>query len=106
VLSGAGSSREAPVHDYQEVWVLALDPGRFLAPGQLETETERLERYVRSASPLPGQEVLVPGEPSAPAVEALLRDEIPVLASVWASLCELATELHVSIPDHRYEEAA
>jgi LDH2 family malate/lactate/ureidoglycolate dehydrogenase len=50
--------------------------------------------------------VLVPGEPSARAVEALLRDGIPVLAPVWASLCELASELHVPIPDHRYEEAA
>jgi hypothetical protein len=38
-------------------------------------------------------------------VEAL-RDGIPVLAPVWASLCELATELEVPIPDHRYEEAA
>jgi LDH2 family malate/lactate/ureidoglycolate dehydrogenase len=83
-----------------------FDPGRFLAPGQLETETERLVRYVRSATPLPGQEVLVPGEPSARAVEALLRDGTPVLAPVWSSLCELATELDVPIPDHRYEEAA
>jgi LDH2 family malate/lactate/ureidoglycolate dehydrogenase len=33
-------------------------------------------------------------------------DGIPVPAPVWASLCELATELHVPIPDHRYEEAA
>jgi hydroxycarboxylate dehydrogenase B len=106
VLSGAGSSREAPAHDYQGVWVLALDPGRFLAPGQLETETERLVRCVRSASPLPGQEVLVPGEPSARAVEAHLRDGIPVPAPVWASLCELATKLDVPIPDHRYEEPA
>lgn len=101
VLSGAGSSDAAPVYDYQGVWMLALDPERFLDPGQLETETERLVRYVRSATPLPGHEVLVPGEHSARAVEALLRDGIPVLAAVWASLCELATELHVPIPDHR-----
>lgn len=106
VLSGAGSSGEARVYDYQGVWMLALDPERFLDPGRLETETERLVRYVRSATPLPRHEVLVPGERSARAVEALLRDGIPVLGPVWASLCELATELHVPIPDHRYEEAA
>ena len=96
----------APAHDHQGLWVLALDPGRFLSPGLLEKETERLVRYVRSAPPLPGQEVLVPGEPSARAVEAMLRNGIPVLAPVWASLCEPATELDVPIPDHRYEEAA
>lgn len=68
--------------------------------------TERLSRYVCSASPLPGREVLVPGEPSARNVEAHLRDGILVPAPVWTTLCELATELDVPIPDHRYEEAA
>jgi hypothetical protein len=43
---------------------------------------------------------------AVPMLEAPLRDGIPVLASVWVGLCELATELAVPIPDHRYEEAA
>jgi len=106
VLSGAGFSRQSPGIDYQGVWMLALDPERFLAPGQLASETERLVCHVHTASPLAAGEVLVPGEPAARAVEAFQRDGIPVLGPVWERLGELARELDVTIPDHHYEEAA
>jgi LDH2 family malate/lactate/ureidoglycolate dehydrogenase len=84
------------------VWMLALDRTRFLAPGEHETETERLVRFVHSATPLRGTRSWTPGEPPARAVETLRCEGVPGVAAAWASLCELASE---PIPDHSYEEA-
>jgi LDH2 family malate/lactate/ureidoglycolate dehydrogenase len=100
VLSGAGFTSERPGVDYQGVWILALDPVRFLLPGQLERDVEQLAGYVGSNN------VLIPGEPAARAFHAAGRDGIPLPAAIWERVSDLADELDVSIPDHRYEEAA
>jgi uncharacterized oxidoreductase len=103
MLSGAGFSTTETGHDYQGVWLLALDPERFLPPGRLEADVEQLITYVQSASPLYGREVLVPGEPSALATRTHLAEGVPVPEPVWAELLELAATLEVGVDVHPLE---
>lgn len=100
MLSGAGFSTTETADAYQGVWLLALDPERFLPLGQLEVEVERLVAHVHSASPSHGNGVLVPGEPSALATRAHLVDGVPLAGPVWAELLELAATLGVDVNVH------
>jgi LDH2 family malate/lactate/ureidoglycolate dehydrogenase len=100
ILSGAGFSTSDPTHDYQGVWLLALDPERFLPPGRLAADVEALVAHVHSAHPTPGSEVLVPGEPGARAAQARLRDGVQVPAPVWAELLGVAATLGVDVNIH------
>jgi uncharacterized oxidoreductase len=105
VLSGAGYSGAAADVDDQGVWILALDPSRFLPAGQLEVAVERLVEHVRSAAPAsPGVEVLVPGEHGARAAREAARDGVEVPAHVWDDLATRARHDDVRIPTPISEE--
>ena len=106
VLSGAGASGPSPAVDYQGVWLLVLDPARFLPPGQLEVETERLVDHVHSAPAAGPSGVLVPGEPAARAFAHNLRDGVPVADPDWQELRALARELDIEVPIPDREEPA
>jgi LDH2 family malate/lactate/ureidoglycolate dehydrogenase len=102
ILSRAGFSTTEETHDYQGVWLLALDPERFLPPGSLETDVDALVAHVHSARASQGQEVLVPGEPSARATLTSLAEGVLVPAPVWAELRELAATLDVEAHVHAH----
>jgi hydroxycarboxylate dehydrogenase B len=98
VLSGAGFSRGEPADDYQGVWMLALDPGRFLDADDLSAKVERLVDHVQSATPLAGVEVLVPGEAGARLAAGRRSAGVPLAPHVWNRLCSLADDLDVTVP--------
>jgi hydroxycarboxylate dehydrogenase B len=104
ILSGAGFSGAPAVDDHQGVWILALDPARFLPPGRLEADVERLAQYVRSAPPAsPGGEVLVSGEHARVAREAA-RDGAAIPRTLWDDLATRARFEDVHVPTPMTEE--
>ncbi len=112
ILSGAGFSGarlngDSAPDDDQGVWILALDPTRFLPPGRLERDVERLVSHVHSSrASTPGSDVLVPGEPGALAAEAARRDGVCIPAALWADLVSRARDQSVPIPVPLAKEVA
>ena len=107
MLSGAGYSTADSADDYQGVWILALDPERFLPSTRLETDVETLVAHVRSALPSDGRDVLVPGEPGDLAFRSNLVAGAPLAEPVWIELQEVAAALGVEVsvnPNERKEQ--
>ncbi len=78
---------------------IAIDPTRFLAPGELEGGVERLNAMVKAAEPAPGYaEVLVAGEPEWRCEAHRLREGVPVPTVLWQSLSAIAAECGVRPP--------
>jgi hydroxycarboxylate dehydrogenase B len=108
ILSGAGFSDGAgDKDDDQGVWIVALDPRRFLPPGKLEADVERLVRHVRSAAPSSrGTEVLVPGEHGARASTSAARAGILLPSRLWDELAGRARDAGLPVPTPVADEAA
>jgi uncharacterized oxidoreductase len=108
ILSRAGFSDGADdKDDDQGVWIVALDPARFLPPGKLEADVERLVRHVRSAAPSSnGAEVLVPGEHGAWAATNAARDGVRLPSSLWDELAARARDAGIPLPTPRAGEVA
>jgi LDH2 family malate/lactate/ureidoglycolate dehydrogenase len=107
ILSGAGFSGSEAEHDYQGVWLLALDPAWFEGGQDLAADVDVLVAHVRSARPDGSGgygDVLVPGEPGARATRANLDRGVPIDEHVWADVLELAESLGVP-PITPFEEA-
>ena len=107
ILSGAGFSGHSADADHQGVWMVAIEPTRFLAAGALEDGVEQLIGHVHTAAPHdPGAAVLVPGEPAARSTEHHLTHGIPIPPPLWADLVACATAAAVPVPDpiHAREE--
>ncbi len=107
ILSGAGFSGGSAADDDQGLWIVALDPTRFLPAGQLERDVERLVGYVHSArASTLGNDVLVPGEPAALAAAAARRAGVGIPATLWGDLVARAREHAVPVPTPLIEEVA
>jgi LDH2 family malate/lactate/ureidoglycolate dehydrogenase len=99
ILTEAGFSGPDPGPEHQGVFLLALDPGRFLPPERFRADVEALVAYVKSSPALePGGEVLVPGEASARTRAERAERGLPVDPVTWAELNELCAELGVAPP--------
>ncbi len=100
VLSGAGfvqAGDSGP--DYQGVFAVAVDVGRFLPLDRFVADVEAMLAHVKSARPRPGvPEILVPGEHAWQ--EALRRkaEGIPLAAGTWEGLRAIAREVGVGEP--------
>ncbi|MDB6092750.1 MAG: Malate/lactate/ureidoglycolate dehydrogenase, family [Verrucomicrobia bacterium] len=104
-LSGGAMTTELPVfrtggdplgisHTF-----IAIDPKRFLPPGEFEGRMDRLVGLVKAAEPAAGfNEVLVSGEPEWRCAKVRERDGIPVPVKLWKTLSQIGTELHVVPP--------
>jgi LDH2 family malate/lactate/ureidoglycolate dehydrogenase len=101
MLSGAGFSDGEPEDDdYQGAWMAAIDPERFLPPGTLTTDVERLVAHVRSARPRDtGVEVLVPGEHGERCRQRALLDGVRLPSPLWDELAARARQHGVPVPD-------
>jgi LDH2 family malate/lactate/ureidoglycolate dehydrogenase len=78
---------------------LAVDPGRFLQPGDFETRIGSLVDMIKSSEPIRGQdEVLTAGEPEWRTERLRLREGIPIPKSLWERLTSLAGQLKVVSP--------
>ncbi len=104
-LSGGAMTTELPVYrtggDPLGIshTFIAIDPARFLPPGEFETRMDRLGGLVKAAVPAKGfDEVLLAGEPEWRTGEIRARDGIPVPIKLWDKLAALAGELKVALP--------
>jgi LDH2 family malate/lactate/ureidoglycolate dehydrogenase len=104
-LSGGAMTTELPVYrtggDPLGIshTFIAIDPKRFLAPGEFEERMERLVGLVKASEPaFDHDDVLVAGEPEWRREAERRRDGIPIPVKLWTRLSTLATELRVPIP--------
>ena len=78
---------------------LAIDVARFLPIAVFQARMEHLVENVKSARPAQGyDEILVAGDPEWRMERRRLSDGIPVDATTWSRLADLARELGVSLP--------
>ena len=104
-LSGGAMATELPVYrtggdplGISHAFI-ALDPKRFLPPGEFETRVGRLVDMVKASKPAPGyEEVLVAGEPEWRCEDIRVNEGIPVPMKVWSKFLAVAAELGVSPP--------
>ena len=104
-LSGGSMATELPVYrtggDPLGIshCFIAIDPKRFLPPGEFETRVGRLVDMVKAAEPAPGHdEVLIAGEPEWRCEKIRVNDGIPVPSKLWSKFIAVAGELGVSPP--------
>jgi len=104
-LSGGAMTTELPIYRTggDPIGVshtfIAIDPAKFLAPGEFETRVARLGRLVKAAEPAEGyEEVLLAGEPEWRCHQLRAKEGIPLPAKLWSQLTTLAAELAVTPP--------
>ena len=104
-LSGGAMTTELPIYrtggDPLGIshTFIAIDPVRFLPPGEFETRLDRLAGLVKAAEPAPGfDEVLLAGEPEWRCEKRREQSGIPVPVKLWAKLLDLAGELKITPP--------
>lgn len=74
-------------------FVLAIDPGLFAGKEEYMKRSSELIKHIKSAKPIPGQEVVLPGEKGdrkAKMVEE--TGEIEIADGVWDELCKFVVE--------------
>lgn len=101
-LSGGGCSqtrnnRGAPGNN---VFFLALDPGRLAGREVLAGQAGELVDWIRATPRVPGiDRIVLPGDPERRTLEQRKASGIPIDPSHWARLTELAHRLQVPIPE-------
>jgi uncharacterized oxidoreductase len=102
ILSGGGVCRPDAPEDFSNAFALfALDVAPLCDPAVYAGELGRLRSYVTSATPAPGvEEILFPGDSEARAREARSVAGIPIEASTWSELAELARSVGVEPLGH------
>ncbi len=78
---------------------LAIDPNRFLAPGELQSRMEALVASLKSSAAASGyNEVLVAGDPEWRIESRRLREGIPLDPATWEMLRSLSTDAGLPEP--------
>ena len=92
LLGGPFSMAGIPGSDEDDgsgTFVLALDPGLLAGKDEFMRRSTALVEHIRSAKPLDGQVVALPGEQGdAAARKAEARGEIEVADAIWKELCD------------------
>ena len=99
----AGDLPDAEGRPINGLWLLVIDPGRFLPAGQFEGLADAVVDYVRSSVPAPGVDhVRIPGERE---FETLASGGGPATISVddetWSQLRDLGVDLDIVLPTRR-----
>lgn len=83
--AAASDSRQRGVAN--GMFTIAFDPGRFIAPAALQAEVDALAAYVKaSPSRIPGEGVLLPGEPEAAMRRRRQEEGIEIDAATWSEI--------------------
>jgi uncharacterized oxidoreductase len=96
----AGDDPAADDRQINALWLLVIDPGRFLPSGRFPEVADELVAYVRSSVPAPGVDrVRIPGERE---FDALGNGDGPQLMTIddetWNQLRALGEELAIDVP--------
>lgn len=90
LLGGAFSLAGIPGYHEEDgsgTFVLAIDPGLLAGKEEFMKRSTELVEHIKSAKPLPGQKVLLPGEHGdAIAKQAEETDEIEIADAIWKEL--------------------
>jgi uncharacterized oxidoreductase len=88
------------------VLFLVLDPNRFAGSAYVKTQAAQLSEFVRSTPRAPGVETIVlPGDPERSTLQRRQLDGIPLEATHWQKLLDLARSLGVRPPSPGAVEA-
>jgi uncharacterized oxidoreductase len=94
ILSGTGAASAEKGKFANGTLIIALDPARFLPPGDFHAQVAALFAWVRSARPAPGAaEILVPGDPEARTERVRRAAGIPIEDATWAQIAACASEV-------------
>jgi LDH2 family malate/lactate/ureidoglycolate dehydrogenase len=95
ILSGAGFVNPHPgPEEMNGIFVLALDPARFVPLDQFRSQVDRLTAYVKTSRPMPGVgPVHVPGEKSREETARRRRQGIVLTQQIWQSLAGVLQDL-------------
>ncbi|MGH7355270.1 MAG: Ldh family oxidoreductase [Candidatus Rokuibacteriota bacterium] len=97
ILSGTGPARPEKGPVQNGVFMLCLDPKKFLASETFHTQVGELLAFVRSAPLAQGaEEILIPGEPEARTEAQRRARGVPVEDETWRQIRECATEVGVA----------
>lgn len=89
-LAGIPGSHE---EDGSGTFVLAIDPGLLAGKDEFMKRSTELVEHIKSAKPLSGQKVVLPGEQGdAVAKQAEESGEIEIADAIWKQLCEFVGE--------------
>jgi uncharacterized oxidoreductase len=85
-LAGIPGSHE---EDGGGTFVLAIDPGLLAGKEEYMKRSRTLVDHIKSAKPIPGQEVVLPGEKGdRRAKQAEVNGEVEIADGVWQELCK------------------
>lgn len=89
-FASAGSPNENE-DDGAGMMIMAIDPGLLSSKEEYLKRIDALWANVKNAKPLPGQEVLLPGEKGDAVMQAAIDSgEIEIADEIWKELCEFA----------------
>lgn len=97
-LSGAGCSGRSPEDlDQNAMFILVIDPDKFVSRNALSAEVDRLVESIRSARKAPGvEEIRVPGEGARRERERQLEQGIEIDPPVWSAIQEIMDDLGIA----------
>jgi uncharacterized oxidoreductase len=98
ILARAGYSREKPGPVFNGIFMMVVDIARFVSPANFRAEVDDLIRYLKTSPPIPGGEVLYPGEPEARTEVERRQRGIFVEDETWRQIAQAARELGVAVP--------
>ncbi|MDR6290732.1 putative oxidoreductase [Inquilinus ginsengisoli] len=90
-LTGSGCAGPGPRPFSNGMFSIYMSPDHFGSPDELATETRRYIDYFKACRPaVPGDEVLLPGEPEARRRAERVAGGVPLTDEVWRSLGAVA----------------
>jgi len=95
ILSGAGAANPHPgPEEMNGIFVLALDPARFVPLDQFRFQVDQLTAYMKTSRPMPGVgPVHIPGEKSREEAERRRRQGIGLTQQTWQRLAGVLQDL-------------
>jgi LDH2 family malate/lactate/ureidoglycolate dehydrogenase len=99
ILARGGYARQDANRFSNGTFIVVIEIGAFVEPGEFRAEIEDLLAYVKSAPTAPGVEaIMYPGEPEAIVQQQREREGIPLDDETWRQITTLAQELGIAIP--------
>jgi len=95
-MTGPDPRREPP--STNGVFAIAVDPEAFVGLEDFRQGADAVIDHVKGVTPVPGERVLIPGEPEWESKEERLREGIPIPQDTWEQITKLCDEMGIEIP--------
>lgn len=96
-LSGAGCSGRSPEDlDQNALFILVIDPEKFVSRADFSREVDRLVASIKGARKAPGvDEIRVPGERARSVRQRQMKEGIEIDPPVWSAIQDIMEELDI-----------